>query len=369
MAATPLATPDLALEISRYHRQTLLPQIGAAGQARLSASRVLLVGCGALGSVIAEQLVRAGVGHLRIVDRDVVETTNLQRQVLFDESDARDGVPKAIAAQRRLCRINSEVAVDPVVADVHSGNIESLARVQHVVTEVTTPNGNTFPDLILDGTDNVETRYLINEFGVKHHIPWVYGACVGTEGRVMPVLPGTTACLRCVFPQPPSGADLPTCDTAGVLGPVASAVASLQTVEALKVLTGNAADVRPQLWSADLWTGRMRTVTVERQPDCPTCALRQFPFLDRPAGQTTSLCGRQSIQVRPAAADLRLDLPAAAARLKRVGAVELTPYLLRCRPAGHNDVTLTLFADGRMVVSGTTDHDNARSLYARYVGT
>ena len=332
-------------------------------------SRVLLVGCGALGSVIAEQLVRAGVGHLHIVDRDVVETTNLQRQVLFDESDAREGVPKAIAAHRRLSRINSQVTVDPVVADVHSGNLESLARVPAAVTEVTTPNVNTFPDLILDGTDNVETRYLINDFAVKHHLPWVYGACVGTEGRVMPVLPGTTACLRCVFPEPPAGADLPTCDTTGVLGPVASAVASLQVVEALKVLTGNAASVRPQLWSADLWTGRMRSMTVERQPDCPTCARRGFPFLDRPAGQTTSLCGRQSIQVRPAATDLRLDLPAAAARLKRVGAVELTPYLLRCRPAGHGDVALTLFADGRMIVSGTTDHDNARSLYARYVGS
>src|SRR5687768_10851672 len=200
MAATPLATPDSRLEISRYHRQTLLPHVGATGQARLAASRVLLVGCGALGSVIAEQLVRAGVGHLRIVDRDVVENTNLQRQVLFDEIDAREGAPKAIAAQRRLSRINSGVTVEPVVADVHSGNIESLARVLHAVTEGTAPQGGALPDLFLDGTDNVETRYLINDFSIRHGIPWVYGACVGTEGRVMPVLPGTTACLRCVFP-------------------------------------------------------------------------------------------------------------------------------------------------------------------------
>ena len=369
MAATPLATPDFALEIGRYHRQTLLPQVGAAGQARLAASRVLLVGCGALGSVIAEQLVRAGVGHLRIVDRDVVETTNLQRQVLFDESDAREGTPKAVAAQRRLARINSEVTIEPVVADVHSGNLESLMKVANAVTEVAAPDreGSTV-GLVLDGTDNVETRYLINDFAVKHHIPWVYGACVGTEGRVMPVLPGNTPCLRCVFAEPPSGTDLPTCDTAGVLGPVASAVASLQSVEALKILTGNANDVRPQLWSGDLWSGRMRTTAVDRDPNCPTCARREFRFLDRPAGQSTSLCGRQSVQVRPAAANLRLDLPAAAARLRRVGAVELTPYLLRCRLAGHSNVAITLFADGRMIVSGTTDHENARSLYARYVG-
>jgi molybdopterin/thiamine biosynthesis adenylyltransferase len=337
----------------RYHRQTLLPQIGAAGQARLASSRVLLVGCGALGGVIAEQLARAGVGSLRIVDRDVVEWTNLQRQVLFDEADARRGIPKAIAAARRLARLNSEVKVDPVVADLHSGNVESVAE---------------GADLILDGTDNVETRYLINDVSVKHGIPWVYGACVGTEGRVMPVLPGRTACLRCAFPQPPAGADLPTCDTAGVLGPVAAAVASVQSVAAIKLLTGNVADVRSELWSADLWAGRIRTTVVERDPNCRACSRHEFEFLDRPAGQSTTLCGRGAVQVRPAEANIRLDLSAAAQKLKGVGDVELTPYLVRCRPRGDGRVELTLFADGRMIVSGTTDQDNARSLYARYVG-
>jgi adenylyltransferase/sulfurtransferase len=341
------------VETHRYHRQVLLPQIGEAGQTRLRAARILLVGCGALGSVLAEQLVRAGVGFLRVVDRDVVEWTNLQRQVLFDEADAREGLPKAVAAGRRLGRINSEVMVDPIVADVHSANIEGFAA------DV---------GLILDGTDNVETRYLINDVSVKHAVPWVYGACVGTEGRVMPVLPGRSACLRCVFPEPPTGAELPTCDTAGVLGPVAAVVASIQAVAALKLLSGNEQDVTPQLWSADLWSGRIRTTVVERDPDCPACARHQFPFLNRPPSLSTTLCGRRSVQVNPARNDVRLDLNAAAQKLSGVGDVEQTPYLIRCRPRGGEAIQLTLFADGRMIVSGTTDRDSARSLYARYVG-
>ena len=360
MTATTLANaifcnrPVKTLETNRYHRQELLPQIGAAGQAKIAQGRILLVGCGALGGVIAEQLVRAGVGSMRIVDRDVVEWTNLQRQVLFDESDARDGLPKAVAAARRLAAINSSVAVEPVVADVHSGNVEALAD---------------SAQLILDGTDNVETRYLVNDVAVKHGMPWVYGACVGTEGRVMPVIPGRTACLRCVFPEPPAGAELPTCDTAGVLGPVAGIVASMQAVIAIKLLSGNAPDVRPELWSADLWNGRARTIEVQRRADCPACAGREFTFLSRRAGQSTTLCGRQSVQVRPADSSTRLDLSAAAQKLKGVGEVQQTPYLVRCRLPGETPVELTLFIDGRLIVTGTTDRDNARSLYARYVGS
>jgi adenylyltransferase/sulfurtransferase len=282
-----------------------------------------------------------------------VEWTNLQRQVLFDESDAREGIPKGIAARRRLERINSGVHIDAHVADVHSGNVEALA---HAV------------DVILDGTDNVETRYLLNDVSVKHNIPWVYGACVSTQGRVMPVLPGRTACLRCVFREPPAGAELPTCDTAGVLGPVAATVASLQVVAAMKVLTGIPGEIRSELWSFDLWEGRVRATPVERDPGCPTCGRREFTFLDRPAGQSTTLCGRRSVQVRPAGAGVRLDLGAAARKLTGVGDVEQTPYLVRCRLRDEAPVELTLFADGRMIVSGTTDRDNARSLYARYVG-
>ena len=339
------------LDIDRYHRQVLLPQIGPAGQARLAASHVLLVGCGALGSVIADQLVRAGLGSLRVVDRDVVEWTNLQRQVLFDEDDARDGVPKAVAAQRRLARVNSKVKVEPVVADVHPGNVEQLAAGAQA---------------ILDGTDNVETRYLLNDVAVKHGVPWVYGACVGTEGRVMPVLPGRGACLRCVFPEPPAGAELPTCDTAGVLGPVAAAVASMQTIATIKILTGG--DVPSELWSAHLWANRTRVTAVERGPSCPACARREFSFLDRPASQATTLCGRCSVQVSPADRTARLDLETAARKLSAVGQVQRTPYLVRCQPRGEETIDLTLFADGRMIVSGTTDRERARSLYARYVG-
>lgn len=341
------------MDTDRYHRQVLLPQIGEAGQARLAGSRVLLVGCGALGTVMADQLIRAGVGFLRIVDRDVVEWTNLQRQVLFDETDARERLPKAVAAERRLHRVNSSVKIEAIVADAVSANIEDFSSGMH---------------LLLDGTDNVETRYLINDVSVKHGIPWVYGACVGTEGRVMPVLPGRTACLRCVFREPPSGAELPTCDTAGVLGPVAAAVASMQTTEALKVLSGNAHDVQSVVWSMDLWACRIRSTPVERDSNCPACGRREFPFLSRPASQSTNLCGRCSVQVNPARRDIRLDLNAAARKLSGVGEVEQTPYLVRCRLRGEGLIELTLFGDGRMIVNGTTDRDSARSMYARYVG-
>ena len=352
--------PRSALHTSRYHRQELLPQVGSAGQAKLAASRVLLIGCGALGSVIAEQLARAGVGFLRIVDRDVVEWTNLQRQVLFDESDASEGAPKAVAAGRRLGQINSQVQVEAVVTDAHSGNLETLAGVEGKGPPV---------DLILDGTDNVETRYLVNDLAVKHGIPWVYGACVGTDGRVLPVIPGRTACLRCVFPEPPAGSDLPTCDTAGVLGPVAGVVASMQAVAAIQLLTGGGDALRPALWAGDLWAGRTRSVAVERRPDCPACGRREFAFLSRPAGQSTTLCGRHSVQVRPAAGDVRLDLAAAARKLSSAGEVQHTPFLVRCRLRGEAGIELTVFADGRMIVSGTTDGSSARSFYARYVGT
>ena len=341
------------LDTRRYHRQELLPQVGAAGQARLAAGRVLLVGCGALGSTVAEQLARAGVGYLRVVDRDVVEWTNLQRQVLFEESHARDGTPKAVAAKERLGRINSGVTVDAVVADVHSGNVESLADDCAVV---------------VDGTDNVETRYLVNDVAVKRGTPWVYGACVGTDGRVMPVVPGRTACLRCVFPEPPAGAELPTCDTAGVLGPVAAVVGALQSIEVIRLLIGGAAGDNAALWAGDLWSGRARRIVAERRPDCPACGRREFPFLSRPPSQSTTLCGRHSVQVRPADSGLRLDLAAAARKLGAVGDVQQTPYLVRCRLSGEAAVELTVFADGRMMVSGNTDRDHARSLYARYVG-
>lgn len=347
---------------NRYHRQTLLPQIGPAGQARLADAHVLLVGCGALGSVIAEQLVRAGVGTLRLVDRDVVEWTNLQRQVLFDEADARDGAPKAVAAAGRLGRVNSSVRVEPVVTDLHAGNVEALAGLE---------KGGRRVDVVLDGTDNVETRYLLNDVSVKHGLPWLYGACVGTDGRVMAIRPPATACLRCVFPEPPGVGELPTCDTAGVLGPVAGVVASIQALLALKLLTGNEADLRSELLSLELWSGRFRSLDVgDPRDDCPCCGQRRFVFLKSAAGQggTFALCGRDAVQVRPANGR-RLDLTSIAGKLRPVGRVEQTPFLVRCELSGPPTLQLTVFADGRLILKGTTDSDRARSVYARYIGS
>ena len=335
--------------MERYHRQSLLPFIGAEGQARLGAARVLLVGCGALGGVVAEQLVRGGIGTLRLADRDVVELTNLQRQVLFDESDARDGVPKAAAAARRLAAVNSAVAVEPAVVDVHAGNLPDLMA---------------GVDVVVDGTDNAETRYLINDACVKAGVPWVYGGCVSADGRVMAVRPGVTACLRCVFPDPPAVGELPTCDTAGVLGPAAAVVASLQVIAAFKLILGVPVD---GLTVMDLWRGRWRTVdTGGPRADCPCCGRREFPFLERSVeGGTTHLCGRDAVQVRPVTAG-RTDLAALGERLAGVGRVERTPFLLRFRP--EDGITLTVFGDGRTLVGGTTDVGRARSLVSRYVG-
>jgi molybdopterin/thiamine biosynthesis adenylyltransferase len=343
--------------MDRYHRQTLFPQIGPEGQARLGAARVLLVGCGSLGCVIAEQLVRAGVGTLLVADRDLVELTNLQRQVLFDEQDVKEGVPKAVAAARRLGRINSSVKVEPLVCDVHSGNVEALAGV-----------GAGRPvNLILDGTDSVETRYLLNDISVKHSVPWVYGACVGMDGRVMAICPPRTACLRCVFPEPPAPAELPTCDTAGVLGPLAAVVGALQATAAIQILVG--AEPADGLLTIDIWRARFRSIELSsaKRADCSTCGRRRFERLERASGRSTSLCGRDAIQVRPEGS-VRIDLRVLETKLTAAGAVERTPYLLRCNLSEGNGLRLTVFADGRAIIHGTVDLDRARSLYARYIG-
>ena len=338
--------------MNRYHRQSILPFIGRDGQAKLAEARVLLVGCGALGGVVAEQLVRGGVGFLRVADRDVVELTNLQRQVLFDEADAAAGVPKAAAAARRLAAVNSAVAVEPAVVDVHAGNIAGLM------------DG---VDVVVDGTDNAETRYLLNDACVRAGVPWVYGGCVSADGRVMAIRPGVTACLRCVFPDPPAVGELPTCDTAGVLGPAAAVVASLQSIAAIKLILGEPVDGLAVL---DLWRGRWRTVdTGGPRADCPCCGRRAFPFLDRPLeGGFAHLCGRDAVQVRSMSGG-RTDLAALADRLATVGMVERTPFLLRCRLAVETGVTLTVFGDGRTLVGGTTDVGRARTLVSRYLGT
>jgi adenylyltransferase/sulfurtransferase len=314
---------------------------------------MVVVGCGALGTVIAEQLVRAGLGRLRIIDRDIVEWTNLQRQLLFDERDAAEAMPKAVAAATRLQQVNSEVLIEPRVADLHGGNIDELM------------GGDDAPDVVLDGTDNAETRYLVNDWAVKRGVPWVYGACVGVEGRVLGVRPGIGPCLRCIFPTPPGAGELPTCDTAGVLASAAGMVGSLQVVEAMRLLLeeNGGAD---RLIAFDAWAGRFRTIDVSqgRRPDCPACAQKRFEFLlTRRADAAASLCGREAVQIR---GDRLADFPATAARLTGVGTLQQTPYFLRCRLP--EKITLTLFPDGRAIVQGTTDVGRARSIYARYVG-
>jgi adenylyltransferase/sulfurtransferase len=335
--------------MSRYQRQIILPEIGERGQEKLARARVLLVGCGALGCVVADQLMRAGVGFLRIADRDIVELTNLQRQTLFDEADAENGLPKAVAAVERLAKINSQVTVEPLAIDVHSGNAESIADV----------------DLIVDGTDNVATRYLMNDVSVKRGVPWVYGACVGMEGRAMAVRPGETACLRCIFPTPPDPRGLPTCDTAGVLGAAAGVIGSLQAAMAIGQIVGR--DVRPVLVTVDLAAMRFREIaTGERDVNCPCCGARRFEFLDRsPDESSVTLCGRAAVQIRGAGAVALDDL---ADKWGGGGEVERNRYFVRCRlrePAG---VVLTGFADGRVIVQGTRDLARATSIYARFVG-
>ena len=345
---------------SRYIRQTRLPQIGHAGQERLGAATVLLVGCGALGCTIAEQLCRAGVGTIRIADRDIVERTNLQRQVLFDESDAGAGLPKPIAARQRLLQINSSVRIDARAMDVDADTIVDLLDA----------HGSSGPaDLILDGTDNVRTRYLLNDISVQRGIPWIYGGCVGVEGRVMTIVPGKTACLRCVFPQPPSGDRLPTCDTAGVLGPAAQIVGSLQAAAAIRYLVDG--QFETALLSFDAWLGRFHSLDLSdaRRQDCICCGQRQFNFLAAGAGQSAvSLCGHGAVQIRPPRADRPLDISQLAGKLSSVGDVRHSDAFLRCRlhePAG---ISMTIFPDGRALIHGTNDPARAKSIHARFIG-
>lgn len=336
---------------SRYQRQIALPQIGIEGQERLRAARVLVLGCGALGTVIAETLTRAGVGLLRLVDRDFVEWTNLQRQVLFTEADAATPTPKATAAARHLEAINSEVRLDPVVAHADARNIRELA------------DGI---DLILDGADNFALRYLVNDYAVAHAVPWIYGACLATEGRVMAVVPGDTPCLRCLFPDLPNAGSLETCDTAGIIAPTVNIVASLQAAAALRLLVGE--PPAAALITLDLWPPRFKTLDLSatRRADCPCCGRGEYPYLDGVVETlATALCGRNAVQVLPPKG-LRLDLAELAQRLKALGSVEQSPLLLRTTIQEH---VLTVFRDGRAVVQGTEDEAEARVLYDRYIGS
>jgi molybdopterin/thiamine biosynthesis adenylyltransferase len=330
----------------RYARQIRYAPIGAAGQARLRAATVAVVGCGALGSVAAEQLARAGVGRLRLIDRDFVEPSNLQRQSLYGEADAAASRPKAEAAAAAIGRINADVAVDPIVADVQASNIERLIDGVH---------------LAIDGTDNFPTRHLLNEACCRHGVPWVHGACVGAYGVSFPILPGETACLRCVQGDLPPAGEGGTCDTVGVIAPAVHLVAAWQVAEALKILIGDIASVRRELWASDLWSGHIQRLRLARDPDCPACGGNaSWPLLRAGDDPVVVLCGRDAVQVRLGA----IDVAALARRLG--GAVTVVhDQLLRFNADGR---MATCFRDGRVIVQGVADGAAARAFCDRWIG-
>lgn len=371
-------------DLSRYHRQMLLPGFGADGQRRLLGSTAVLLGCGALGTVAANMLARAGVGHLVIIDRDFIELTNLQRQVLFDEQDVADAIPKAEAAKRKIARINSQVKVTAIVDDINHGNIERYA------------DG---ADILVDGLDNFETRYLANDFSVKHGVPYLYGGAVGTVGMSYTFLPHTpdgnsawetasmgnlatgnlatgnlaTPCFRCIFEQAPQPGESPTCDTVGVLGPAVSIIANFQVAEALKILTGNFDRLCPTMLNIDLWANTFTQLKVGRaweDGDCPCCKHRSFEFLEGKAGsRATALCGHDAVQLTHKQQSGRLDFDEISQRLRQHGPVITNEFMLRAEVSDNGKVyELTLFADGRAIVKGTGEASVARGVYAKYVG-
>lgn len=337
----------------RYSRQVRFPGIGKDGQQRLLDSKVTLVGCGALGTVLANALVRAGVGHLRLIDRDFIETNNLQRQILFDEADVAANLPKAEAAARKLRVINSGVTIEPVVTDVDRTNILDLA-------------GDA--DLILDGSDNFEVRYVINDAAVKLGKPWVYGGCIGSHGQSMTILPGETPCLRCVFEAAPAPGEAGTCETAGVLGPIVNIVASYQAAEAFKILAGRRDAINRDLVYVDVWENvsrRIKIANLKGKVDCPCCGRGKFEWLEGEHGaKTTSLCGRNAVQVSHRVAG-KLDFESMARELAAVGKVSFNKFLLKFDV---DDYQFTVFPDGRAIIKGTADADKAKTLYAKYVG-
>jgi len=340
--------------LERYSRQVRFPSLGQAGQRALLASKVTLCGCGALGTVLANHLARAGVGSLRIIDRDFIETHNLQRQILFDEEDVRDNLPKAEAAARKLRLINSTIQIEPVVTDIDHTNVLDLV-------------GDA--DLILDGTDNFETRYLINDAAIKLGKPWVYGGVIGSEGQTMTIVPGKTPCLRCLIEMAPPPGMTPTCETAGVLGPAVAVIASLEAVEAIKLLTGANDALNRDLIVIDIWDWTFRQLKVAGllgKVDCPCCKHRRFEWLEGGMGShTTTLCGRNAVQVAARRPE-PLNFAELSQRLEPLGEVRHNAFMLRFATEGYE---FTIFPDGRAIIKGTNDIAKARTLYAQFVGS
>lgn len=335
----------------RYSRQILFPEIGKAGQQKLIDSHVLIIGCGALGASHAEILSRAGVGKIRIVDRDFVEFTNLQRQTLFKEADAADRLPKAVAARTRIGEINSEVEIEAIVADVNQSNVEQL------IGDV---------GLVIDGTDNFQVRYLLNDACVKLGKTWIYGAAVSSYGTTMTIIPGETPCLRCIFEDMPDAGSSPTCDTAGVIMPIIATVSAVQVSEAIKLLVGDRDALHGSLMQFDVWQNDFRKIKLGGpNPDCPTCSQHRYEFLDAESTEFAAvLCGRNAVQIAPANGS-SIDLSAFSLKMSELTEVKQNEYLARFT-VGENEITV--FRDGRAIVKGTDDVSVARSLYARFVG-
>ncbi len=337
----------------RYDRQHLFSGIGETGQKRLANGRVLILGCGGLGSASASLLARAGVGFLKIVDRDFLEVSNLQRQILYEEHDVKEGLPKVFAAERRLKEINSTIAIEPLFADANRFNIEKL------ITDV---------DVVLDATDNFETRFLLNEACVKNKKAWIYGAAIESYGLLMSIIPGKTACLRCLMDHVPEPGIALTCENVGILGSIVLVIASLQCAEVIKLLTGHLEALNPSLVAIDLWQNSFQTIEVTKatlQKNCPVCNNHEYDFLTGKKGSAfTTLCGRNAVQILPFK-ETKLDLAKKAIELSSHGVVKVNEYLLQFEI---EKFVLSIFPDGRVMVKGTTDSGIARSLYSRFVG-
>ncbi|MNI30500.1 putative adenylyltransferase/sulfurtransferase MoeZ [compost metagenome] len=337
----------------RYSRHMLFSPIGLEGQRKLGQAKVAIVGLGALGTVLANHMVRAGVGYVRLIDRDFVEASNLQRQMLYEEADAQESVPKAIAAAQKLQRINSLIQIVPHVIDLNSTNaLELLSDV----------------DLILDGTDNFSVRFLINDVSIVTGTPWIYGGAVASRGVSLTIIPGTTPCLRCLFANAPAQGSTETCDTAGVIGGIIHVVASYQATEALKLLVGDTSNLNRKMQQWDLWYNQTSAidVTAARKKDCPACGLQHLEYLEAELDETIqSLCGRNSVQIHPVH-HLPLELEQWEVRLSPLGPVSRNRFLLKFQPSP--ELTLILFPDGRVLIQGTSDMTAAKSLYSRYIG-
>ena len=341
--------------MERYKKQILFHGVGEDGQQKLLRSRVALVGCGALGSVIAQTIVRAGFGFVRLIDRDFVDLSNLQRQVLYDESDVAERLPKVIAAEKKLHAINSEIEIEPVLTDVNFSNILEL------VSDV---------DLIIDGSDNFEVRFLINDASVETGIPWIHAGCIGSHGQMMTIIPGETPCLRCLMPEIPDPGSSETCDTAGVLAPAIQVISSLQVVDAIKLLTGQKELISQSLTIVDVWDLSLRKLDISNlnaNKACPCCSGTDRTWLRGERGsQSTVLCGRNSVQLTPSTT-MSLSFDELEPRLSSLGEVRNNSFLLIFKP-NESDHELTIFQNGRAIIGGTEDLSEARQIYTRYIG-